>query len=292
MAAIAYIETNLGQALNLNLIAKHCHFSSFHFHRIFKGAMNETLNSYIGRKRLEKAVHLLVFNKNISITHIALDCGFSSSANFAKAVKKYFGYSPSNIRSPQFNQQTDVGDILHKYGKEFNPNHLYPSQAAARLENQLNVAMVAIAQKRLCKLTSQGGYETESLFNTWDSLSQWGECHGISKVEQYRIAWCYDNPAVTPINKCRYDASIEVSNETNIVEPFSASSLPAGDYAVLYVKGSAEDITQAQMSLFGWWLPNSGYEPDDLPMLERYLNDVRVDGFIESEIMIKLQALK
>ena len=37
--------------------------------------------------------------------------------------------------------------------------------------------------------------------------------------------------------------------------------------------------------------PMSGFEPDNLPMLERYLNDVRVDNFLESEIMIKLKVL-
>jgi AraC family transcriptional regulator len=86
--AISFIENNLAQPISLDLIADHCHFSSFHFHRIFRGAMNETLNHYEGRRRLEKTINMLAFRKEISITTIAMDCGFSSSANFAKAVKK------------------------------------------------------------------------------------------------------------------------------------------------------------------------------------------------------------
>jgi AraC family transcriptional regulator len=78
----------------------------------------------------------------------------------------------------------------------------------------------------------------------------------------------------------------------NITEPFSEKEFPEGIYAVIYVKGTPDDITQAQIYLFSCWLPNSGYEPDNLPILERYLNDVRVDGFLESEIMIKLKPLK
>lgn len=147
-------------------------------------------------------------------------------------------------------------------------------------------------QKRLCKLASKGGYEPESLFSTWDELSFWGESKGIIKASQFKLAWCYDNPAITPLNKCRYNASIEINPEINVEEPFSVEMLPEGEYAVIYVKGSPEDITQAQMFLFSSWLPNSGYEPDNIPMLERYLNDVRVDGFIESEIMVKLNVLK
>jgi AraC family transcriptional regulator len=129
------------------------------------------------------------------------------------------------------------------------------------------------------------------LFKAWDTLIHWGECHGVAKASQFRLAWAHDNPAVTPIAKCRYDASIEITDDIKVAEPFSVLKLPKGDYAVIYVKGSAEDVNQAQMSLFSDWLPSSGYEPDNLPMLERYLNDVRLEGVIESEIMLKLKPL-
>jgi AraC family transcriptional regulator len=170
---------------------------------------------------------------------------------------------------------------------------LYPKQLDTTLKGQsrVNVEVKHFAKKRLCKLASAGGYEPGSLFKTWDILIHWGECQGIVKASQFRLAWCYDNPAVTPIQKCRYDASIEIQQNTKVEEPFSTIDLPEGKYAVIYVKGSPDDVNQAQMLLFSDWLPNSRYEPDDVPMLERYLNDVRVDGVIESEMMIKLKQL-
>jgi AraC family transcriptional regulator len=255
--------------------------------------MNETLNNYVGRRRLEKAINMLAFKKEMNITNIALDCGFSSSANFAKAVKKYFGYSPTEIRSPKHHQVANFGDIVQRYGKEFNPNELYPNQLEIALKSKslVNVKVKYFKQKGLCKLASQGGYDPQSLFKTWYVLIHWGECQGIAKASQFRLAWCYDNPAVTPVQKCRYDASIEIEQHTKVDEPFSTVYLPEGKYAVIYVKGNADDVNQAQMLLFSDWLPNSGYEPDDVPMLERYLNDVRVEGVIESEVMIKLKQL-
>lgn len=293
LTALAYIEANLAQPLNLDLISKHCHFSPFHFHRIFSGVMNETLNNYVGRKRLEKAVNLLVFSRELSITRIALDCGFSSSANFAKAVKKYFGYSPTEIRSPKADELPDLGNIFRKYGKKFNPNELYPApiDLATESNHQIDVHVNTLGPKRLSALASKDGYLPESLFATWDTLSHWAERQGIPENLQYRLAWCFDNPALTPINKCRYEASIEIDNKVQVNEPFGVRDLPVGKYAVIYVKGSPDDINHAQRYLFSCWLPNSGFEPDNLPMLERYLNDVRVDNFLESEIMIKLKVL-
>ena len=293
LAAVEYIESNLTQSLNLALISEHCHFSPFHFHRIFNGVMNETLNSYIGRKRLEKAVNLLVFKREVSITDIALDCGFSSSANFSKAVKQYFGYSPTDIRSPKEEELPNLGKLFSKYGKKFDPNDLYPAVIPLKQSDieQVDVQVKTLPNKRMGKLESKNGYETESLFSTWDTLSEWVQGKGIVKEKQFKLAWCYDNPAVTPANKCKYVASIEIDNSVSVTKPFGVIDFPEGKYAVIYVKGSPDDITQAQMYLFNCWLPSSGYEPDNLPMLERYLNDVRKDGFLETEIMIKLKVL-
>lgn len=292
-AAIDYIESNLADHLSLDLIAKHCHFSPFHFHRIFSGAMNETLNSFIARKRLEKATNLLVFKRELSITDVAFECGFSSSANFSKAIKQYFGYTPKDIREPKNEDISKLGRIFEKYGKTFEPSKLYPDLTNESYNLQsLKVKVKTIQPKRLAKLKSEGGYKAEALFNTWDRLTQWVQKQSSDFVTEYRLAWCYDNPAVTPLDKCKYEASIEVDNKTSIVEPFYESFLPQGEYAVLHVKGGPEDISQAQKYLFNSWLPNSCYEPDDVPLLERYLNDVRTDGYIETEILIKLKQLE
>jgi AraC family transcriptional regulator len=43
------------------------------------------------------------------------------------------------------------------------------------------------------------------------------------------------------------------------------------------------------MSLYSNWFPNSGFEPDGFPLMERYLNDVRKDGYVEMEAYIKLK---
>lgn len=127
--ALQYIETNLNTNLPLSDVAKASHFSEFHFHRIFKGVMDETLNDYIGRRRMEKAANKLVCHQDLSITQIAHESGFSSSANFAKAVKLYFGFSPSELRDPSKakEKESKIGKIQSKYGKVFSPSDLYPT---------------------------------------------------------------------------------------------------------------------------------------------------------------------
>ncbi len=295
---IRYIEQNLNKKISLQEVAKVSCFSEFHFHRIFTGFIGETVNDYIARRRLEQAVNMLVFYPDKSITQVALECGFSSGANFAKAVKNYFGFSPSQIRDPSKVKNSKIGKVLSKYGKAFDPNQLYPHNMLDNSIQEIGLKGVdmKIEVKTLeclpvCILASSGGYEPTSLFATWDKLSEWAIAHGISANQQQRFAFCYDNPAVTPIDKCRYEAAVVISGDIAVNEPFGLSEIPAGQYAVCYFKGAPEQTIQAQLSIYSQWLPNSGFEPDALPMLEHYLNDVRNDGYVEMEIYVKLKSL-
>ncbi|MGP7982071.1 MAG: helix-turn-helix domain-containing protein, partial [Syntrophobacteraceae bacterium] len=94
-----YIRDNCTEDLTLTKLAKVACFSKYHFHRIFRTLLGETVNRYVRRVRLEKAVRMLTFDKDKSIIDIALDCGFSSSQNFAKAFKVHFGVTPTYVRT-------------------------------------------------------------------------------------------------------------------------------------------------------------------------------------------------
>lgn len=103
---IDYIEQNIDETFSLDRLADLSGFSKFHFHRIFHSIMGETLFQFIQRVRVEKAAYMLVVNRKKSITDIALDCGFSSSALFARTFKNVFKISASAWRkkSPLYNQ--------------------------------------------------------------------------------------------------------------------------------------------------------------------------------------------
>jgi AraC family transcriptional regulator len=260
--------------------------------------MGETINDYIIRRRLERAVHGLICNPDISITQIALDNGFSSSANFSKAVKLYFGFSPSAIRNPIKVKVSKIGKIYSKYGKVFNPADLYPVRTKSELSNStyfeglnMKVEVREISRQRVCTLASQLGYEQESIFEAWDKLIDWAVNNGIKLEQQKRFSFAFDNPTITPLDKCRYDASIVIDDNLKVNSPFVVSEIPKGKYAVLYFKGAPEEAINAQLSIYSDWLPSSGFEPDDFPMLENYLNDTRVDGYLEMEIHVKIKEI-
>ena len=92
---VDYIQEHLSEPMDLETLAGVACFSPFHFHRLFHGWMGETIHHFLFRLRVERAAVQLVYNPGKSITEIALDCGFSSSATFARAFKSFHGRSAS-----------------------------------------------------------------------------------------------------------------------------------------------------------------------------------------------------
>ena len=94
-----YIESNIDSSLSIEELANVAGFSKFHFHRIFKGIVNEPLSRYVNRLKLERATHLLTYRTDMTITHIAYHFGFTDSAVFSRTFKSHYGISPSQYRS-------------------------------------------------------------------------------------------------------------------------------------------------------------------------------------------------
>ncbi len=81
-----HIDAHLDQPLPLAELARVANFSPFHFHRVFGALVGESLRQYVLRLRVERAASQLVANPRKTVTAIALDCGFSGSATFARAL--------------------------------------------------------------------------------------------------------------------------------------------------------------------------------------------------------------
>ena len=96
--AMNFISQNLGRDLSLDEIAERVSFSKYHFHRIFKAVVGETVAGFTRRLRLELAANHLIAKPSDDITSVAMDCGFSSSQNFAKAFHQHFGMTPTKYR--------------------------------------------------------------------------------------------------------------------------------------------------------------------------------------------------
>lgn len=97
LRAILWLEEHLEHAVTLEEMAAQAHFSPFHFHRVFRGMVGESVKAYIRRLRLEKAVHRLAYT-SASVMEISLDAGYEAQEAFSRAFKAQFRLSPSALR--------------------------------------------------------------------------------------------------------------------------------------------------------------------------------------------------
>ncbi len=95
--AIVYVENNILKPLNLDKIAGEAYMSKFHFCRLFKKYVGVSPMQYAINMRLKRAMTLLS-RKDISISAVAVQSGFSDLSEFCRQFKRLYGSSPSAVR--------------------------------------------------------------------------------------------------------------------------------------------------------------------------------------------------
>lgn len=94
---VDYIEQHLDQALTLSDLAGQIDLSDYHFARMFKQTIGQAPHRYVMHRRLIRAREWLT-GSSLSITEIALRCGFGSTSHFSNRFRADTGYSPSVYR--------------------------------------------------------------------------------------------------------------------------------------------------------------------------------------------------
>ena len=228
--AMQYIEQNLEQSLDLEVVASKVFISKFHFHRIFKIISGESVASYIRRIRLEKTVHNIFSCKDKSITDIAIAAGFSSSQNFAKVFQKQFGLAPSQIRQCEDFQQLNL--LLRKNSKNGNAPFDYPDYyrpVANQQENIMDLITAELSEQRVAYIRAIGAYGTVEEA-AYGKLMAWAGPQGLLETQSF-LSICWDNPEITPAEKCRTDVCITIEPEVNAQGDVLIQTIPAGKYA-------------------------------------------------------------
>jgi AraC family transcriptional regulator len=93
----AYIEEHVADDIPLATLAELARLSPYHFCRSFKRSFGVPPHRYHANRRIERAKQLLA-NRELSVTTIALDIGFSETSTFTAAFHKLTGQTPSRYR--------------------------------------------------------------------------------------------------------------------------------------------------------------------------------------------------
>ena len=93
-----FILENYSQTLKIDDVATHLCISPSYLSRLFRQELHCTVNAYITRVRVEKAVELMK-KPELSVAQVAQSLGFQSQSYFAKIFCKYIGVAPLIYRN-------------------------------------------------------------------------------------------------------------------------------------------------------------------------------------------------
>ncbi|MGB5866322.1 MAG: AraC family transcriptional regulator [Arcobacteraceae bacterium] len=245
---ILYIEQNYNSDLSLDELSKIASFSKYHFHRIFKSLVGESMLDYIRRVRLQSTT--LQFMTHKKITQIAINSGYETNASFSKAFKKHFGITP----------------------KEFAKN-----AKLKRGNKMLEPKIVELKDIDILYVRKTGSYQ-KAAQEAWEVLMPFAYQNKIKYKKNLMgkdammFGIGHDNPHVTEVEKLRYDACISWDDKT--VKPqgeIQSKIIDGGKYAMFLHKGAYTELINTYDGVSDW-IVQSGVKLRDLPIIEKYLN--------------------
>lgn len=296
-----YIDLNITGDLSLETLSNVANFSSYHFHRIFSAMMREPLSKYIKRIRLEKAALILVSNSNYPVGEIASMCGFDNHSSFSRAFQIHFGFSASELRKDKSlienkknisesnkgkmdykKRETDSKKCKtdSKKGKDDLKSAAYNGVVAKMASENYNplvkpfgIEVIVISDMIVAYIRVIGG-EKEVFQKAIARLMRWSEIRDLIHFPETKILSLYhDNPDITDGIKLRTSLCISVPEHTKVNGEIGKMVIPGGKYAVAHFIIGADEFKPAWDFIWGEWLPESGYQPDERPCFEVYMNN-------------------
>ncbi len=260
--SVDYIMKHLDEAISVEDVARHCHFSKYHFCRIFKSETGESPYAFIKRLRMEQSAVRLKLEKDKLITDIGEDFGYSSS-NFSSAFKKQLNRSPA-----EFRQDAEAETIPNP----FRPDNCVSFRSFEEYDRQIQIKelddFVVIFERHL------GNYD--KLEEYWNQF--WIKYRDFITEDTLFIEKFYDDPSITGVEQCLFDLCMTVDSNCSLD---NVAIIPGGHYAVYRFEGLIQDIFTDLQGVFKIWLAESRYE-----MRGRYGLDIYRKMDIENRYVV------
>ena len=243
--------------------------SPFHFNRVFKKIVGESIHTYIRRVRLEHCANALIFNPNSTISQIFSEAGFVSNSSFTHAFKDYFGVTPSKWR--EIDIPLHVSDNITKI-------------------NPLHVEIDYVPKKRVAYVRHRG-YNRSIKEAAKDGRVDFA--NGLDFLNLPMIGLHHSNPNIVKKEDCHYVACLELaddfvhfrSGEIGVME------IPKIFCAKFKLEGKYGDLMKYMDYIYYEWMPKSKYEKVHLPSMALYHKNhfIEDDGRFELDFYVPIR---
>lgn len=275
--SIKYIEENLAGKISYETISRLAGCSIYNFQRMFSYIADKPLSEYIRSRRLTMAAFDLL-NSTDRIIDIALKYRYESQDSFTRAFKSFHGVLPSSVRNetvqlkscPKLSFQITIkGENHMNYQIE-----QWPAFKVMGISHKVKTSGAFEVVPGIWENAWKDGTMKKFIENFPDyrpagflgiaAGGQWGDSEEMNYI--VAVTSHVDMP------ECKHIPSLEGTEEF---------SYPTATWAIFEANGELPNATQKiYKQFYTEWLPNSGYELADLPVIECYLQENRQEVWI------------
>ena len=256
----------------MEVLSSIANFSPYHFHRIFKAFLGEPVGAFITRMKVETAARLLRYS-DMPVQEIAYKVGYDVPSSLSKAFKQFYDITPIEFKN---NKKYTIMKPL-----KINPNlelrkrvvNLEPMQAIyICLFGDYNGNDYCLAWQKLWQYVHTSGKFSDDMGKACgtktDIIKQMlNECK-IAHVGIY-----HSDPKVTQADKLQADVCLTLPFKMEPKGEIGAKEIAGGKYAAFLYQGTYDKLGEVYDTIFGKYIPDGGYQLDERPVFEMYLND-------------------
>lgn len=257
--SIAYVEENLTKEIDLDKAAQMAQCSSYHYQRMFSYIAGVTLGEYIRRRRMSLAG--VDLQRGEKVIDVAGKYGYDSPTSFNRVFKGVHGITPKEAKQagvkltsyPMLTFKITVRGVHAMEYQLIDKEAFHVTGVGLKLEQDMEAA-----QKRIPEF--------------------WNEVGASGKIQKLVPLMDQSNPGVLGISlmtseiQDAWEYVVGVISE-EATEEFQQYEIPAAKWAIFSGTGPMPGaIQQLQQQVFQEWLPTSGFEYDEKPDIELYLN--------------------
>ena len=256
--ALWYIESHFDAPLVLDEVAKCAGVSRFHLLRAFSAANGWSIMRYVRARRLTEAARRLAAGAKDILT-VAIEAEYGSHEAFTRAFRDQFGATPGSVRAQGHLHNLTLVEPIPMDNKP--PSNL----PLPRIEHGPLLLIAGLSQRYA------GGGSTAGIPAQWQRFARHLESlPNRSSATTYGVCYNTDDEG-----NMDYLCGVEVRSFTDLPTELTALRIAAQRYAVFWHGTHISAIRGTWNAIWNGWLPQSGYQAADAPILERY--DERFD---------------
>lgn len=258
--ALNYIENHLNDDIDLASVAKEAGYSLYHFQRVFKGAVGDSIKDYIRKRRITEAAKELAYT-NKPIIEIGIKYGYESREAFSRAFEKIYGLNPSEVRKDRllyFIREPMTYDyMMFEYTMRKEGIIPYFRKLPERY---------VVGKKWTVKADGSNFQDIPLLWSEWNKDREWERIHDLKYKDE-----CMGICMFPKSDTFDYMIAYEVKTTEHVPEDMVVYKLEPALYAVF---GTIGPITESVQKTWGYiysvWLEESGYKHAGCHDIEYY----------------------